>query len=432
MISNILYQKFHYNVTSLLGNKLDSLAIAVSGGSDSVALLILLNELAQKHNTKLLVMHVNHNLRTESKCESKYVKELTKKLGHSYYEFSWDAQGNLSNLQERAREGRYKLITDYCLQLDVLTLVTAHHQDDYIENFCIRLERKSGVFGLSRSNTHFYNNIRILRPLHNIEKQELVDYLKENNVKWFEDSSNLSEKYHRNRIRKYLADIGHSSKQNILIKQQEVDNLVAKTLRLELISAIADSVIIYPLGFAKVNLLFFQEYNKEVQLQLLNFVLMAISGNNHMPRLSILIRELTGFKKKFTKTLHGCAIKIIENNLLIYREFGKTPPQKVSLNDGAKWDNRFRFQTKKSIENAYITYLTMKDYSDIKDRLDLKELRQLTTNNHLRVLFTLPAIKILEKVLALPHISYYNDSELVGKCRFSFEPSFISRFLHFC
>jgi tRNA(Ile)-lysidine synthase len=428
----MLYQKFHHNLSNLLEINAKSLAIAVSGGSDSIALLMLLHKWVAENNIKLFVMHIDHNLREESKLESQYVKELTENLGHIYYAFSWDAKDNLSNLQERAREGRYKLITDSCLQLDILTLLTAHHQDDYIENFCIRSERKSGIFGLSRSNVHFYNNIRILRPLHNIEKQELIDYLKENNIKWFEDHSNLSDKYHRNRVRKTLIAGSYNFKQNILIKQQEVDNVVTKTLAPEFIGAVANSVIIYSLGLARINLLDFVECTKEVRLQILNFVLMTISGNNNIPRSSGLINELIQLEQRFTKTLHGCVLKTIGANLLIYREFGKNPPLDIRLSADIKWDKRFRFQSTQSVQNAYITYLTMQDYISIKDKLDLKELSQLTMNNHFKVLFTLPVVKILEKVLALPHISYYDDSELVGKFRFSFEPSFISRFLHFC
>jgi len=433
----MLYKKFQYNLDHLLGNRStypDSLAIAVSGGADSVALLMLLSIWASKNETKIFVMSIDHNLRLESKLENEYVEILSRNLGHKYLKFDWKSDDNLANLQERAREGRYKLLTDSCLSLGILTLLTAHHLDDYIENFCIRSERQSGIFGLSRSHIHFYNNIRILRPLYNIEKEELVNYLIENDIKWFEDKSNSSDKYHRNRIRKNLSKESGAFKQIIIASLHAIDEKVEDVLKPQLIEAIANSVSTSQLGFTKINLSGFAIYSKDIKLQLLSFVLITISGNNKLPRSKSieLIIQLIESGIEFAKTLHGCIIKKIKSNLLIYREFGKKSPNDVMLNKDVKWDNRFRFKSNINLPNIYITKFTMKDYIDIKDKIDLKELSKLTMNHHMEILFTLPVVKILEKVLVIPHISYYNNLDLKDKLNVSFEPSFTSRFLHFC
>lgn len=431
----MLYKKFQSNITELIGKSCftDS-AVAVSGGADSLALLSLMSIWAKENRSKLIVMTVDHNLRPESKVECQYVRNFSQSLGHDCITFSWDHQNNLSNIQARAREGRYHLMTDACNKLSILNLVTAHHFDDEIENFCIKQERKSGILGLSSSNINFYNNIRIIRPLFNIHKQELVDYLIANNIKWFEDESNASSKYQRNRIRLFLSQ-NENSKKEIILQQLKVNDQ-AEQLKHQLIAAIAHSVSINDFGFAKINLLNILELSKEIRLQLINFVLTVISGNKKVPRFrsaTIILAKLEE-GSQFINTLHGCIIKKIQDTLLIYREFGKNHPNNVILTKDVIWDSRFRFfgEVSKDKRGAYITNLSMADYVKIKDNLDLRKLSSISINNHKAILFTLPVIKVLEKIIAIPHISYYNDESLIDKFKIAFWPSFASRFTHFC
>ncbi|MFY9589255.1 tRNA lysidine(34) synthetase TilS [Rickettsia endosymbiont of Halotydeus destructor] len=434
----MLYQKFQYNINELVDSfPISKIAIAVSGGSDSIALLHLTNIWAKEHNIKLFVISVDHNLREQSKLENKYIKEVSDKLGHPHYQLHFDHQNNFSNLQERAREGRYELMTNLCTELDILILLTAHHEDDYIENFCIRLERKSGIFGLSSSNINWYNNIQIARPLFNIPKNELVNYLIANNIKWFEDESNLSDKYQRNVIRKKLAKGIEYVKADIQLRQARANELLESKFKPELIAAIAASVKIYEYGFARLNLIKFAKFSDEVKVQLISFLLIIISGNKNTARFYSLAPILTLIETTiiFKNTIHGCVVKRVQNNLLIYREFGKKPPQNIILQNREKiWDNRFRILQNDQSNKYYITNLTMKDYSMIRKYLNTELLKELTFRNHIAILFTLPVIKILEKVIAIPHISYYDSEMKVSKKIFevSFNPSFVSRFTHFC
>ena len=432
----MLYKKFQANIKELMGENsgfTDS-AVAVSGGADSIALLSLMSRYAKEKRFKLIIMTVDHNLRVESKMECQYVQNFSKSLGHNCRIFSWDHQNNFSNIQARAREGRYNLMTEACNQLSIFNLATAHHLDDEIENFCIKQARKRGTLGLSSSNINFYNNIRVIRPLYNIPKQELIDYLIANNIKWFEDESNSSSKYQRNRIRLFLSQNENFKKE--IISKQLVINELAEQIKHKLIAAIAHSVSINEFGFAKINLVRFLELSNEIRLQLINFVLTIISGNKKIPRFrsaSIILATIEE-ESQFIKTLNGCIIKKIEDTLLIYREFGKNLPSNVVLRDNIIWDNRFRFlgEVVKNEIGAYITYLSISDYIKIKDSLDLRKLSSLSINNHKAILFTLPVIKILEKVISIPHISYYNEARLADKYKFSFWPSFVSRFTHFC
>ncbi|MFV9953728.1 MAG: tRNA lysidine(34) synthetase TilS, partial [Rickettsia endosymbiont of Haemaphysalis japonica] len=463
----MLYEKFEYNINNLIGNfGLSKISIAVSGGSDSVALLYLANIWAEKNNIELFVISVDHNLREQSKQETNYIQNISNSLNRKHYSLSFDHQNNFANLQERAREGRYDLMTNLCLELDILVLLTAHHEDDYVENFCLRLERNSGIFGLSSSNINWYNNIQIIRPLYNIPKSELVEYLVRHNIKWFEDESNSSDKYRRNVIRQKLAKgadyirhlskpayreefkgdterstaaytsvgeeallredastgtasklpleakFGKMSKAAIISQQLKTNKLIENEFKPELISAIAEAVKIFEYGFAFLDLVKFDKFSNEVKVQIINFLLIIISGQSRAARFYSVepILKLITQDVNFKNTIHGCIIKRIQNELLIYREFGKKLPEsKILLDKSVIWDNRFCIIKNQETPNCFVTHLSLEDYKIIKKQLDLEPLKNLSCKNHNAVLLTLPIIKILEKVIAIPHISYYDN-----------------------
>lgn len=428
------YKRFEHNINRLLGDfGLSKIAIAVSGGSDSVALLYLAGIWAKKNDIELFVLSVDHNLRQQSKQEIEYIRDISSNLGLKFYSLSFDHQNNFSNLQERAREGRYDLMTDLCKKLDILVLLTAHHEDDYVENFCLRLERSSGIFGLSSSNINWRNNIQIVRPLFDIAKAALVDYLVQHNINWYEDESNLSTKYRRNIIRQKLSKEENYSKSDIILQQSNINELLEKKFKPELISAIAESVKISEYGFAFLDLDKFSKFSNEVKVQLINFLLVIISGQKQVARFYSVnpILKLITQEMDFKNTLHGCVIKRIQNKLLIYREFGKKLPENQILSDNhVTWDHRFYITTQNNIQDCVITYLTLEDYKKIKKQLNLEPLKNLSCKNHNAILFTLPVVKILEKVIAIPHISYYDND--MKTYNVSFAPNFISRFTHFC
>ncbi|HJD58439.1 MAG TPA: tRNA lysidine(34) synthetase TilS [Rickettsia endosymbiont of Ceroptres masudai] len=430
----MLYEKFEYNINNLIGNfGLSKIAVAVSGGSDSVALLYLANIWAEKNNIELSVISVDHNLREQSKQETHYIQNISNSLNHKHYSLSFDHQNNFSNLQERAREGRYDLMTNLCLELDILVFLTAHHEDDYVENFCLRLERNSGIFGLSSSNINWYNNIQIIRPLYNILKSELVEYLVSHNIKWFEDESNSSDKYRRNIIRQKLAKGEDYIKADIILQQLKINDLLDNKFKPELISAIAEAVKIFEYGFAFLDLVKFDKFSNEVKVQIINFLLIIISGQSRVVRFYSVepILKLITQDVNFKNTLHGCIINRIQNELLIYREFGKKLPEsKILLDKSVIWDNRFCITRNQETPNCFVTHLSLEDYKMIKKQLALEPLKNLSCKNHNAILFTLPIIKILEKVIAIPHISYYDND--MWNFEVSFAPNFVSRFTHFC
>ncbi len=435
----MLYKKLQYNLSrEPIGTKI---AIAVSGGSDSIALLCLMHKFAKENDIKLFCFSVDHNLRIESKVENDYVKNLCNDFSIEHFQLCWNHGNDFSNIQARAREARYGMMTALCLDLDILTLMTAHHEDDYIENFCIRQSRKSSIFGLSSANITYYNNVRLLRPLYNITKQELIDYLRKNNIKWFEDESNQSNKYIRNIFRNELKD-DNLRKAHIKRSQKLINYDFENEIRPLLIKAIAECVTIHKYGFATIDLKKFNYFPDNITSQIISYILIIISGIHKNTRYDSnkLICNLLKLEDNFTKTLHDCVIHKIGANLLIYKEFQKNNlPPNIKLEKGRLWDNRFRFmlETNNDLNNIlpeiYITHLTIEDYREIKQHIDVSELRKLSYNNHIKILFTLPVARNLEKLVAIPHISYYNTYyNENGLLKVALCQKFISRFTHFC
>ncbi|MFK8040232.1 MAG: tRNA lysidine(34) synthetase TilS [Rickettsiaceae bacterium] len=429
-----LEQILFSNLKSLLGKIYpQNISIAVSGGSDSICLLFLMDKIKRLKllDINLHIITVDHNLRPKSKEEAMYVKQISNQLGYECDILSWDCQNNISNIQSRARDGRYHLMTNLCNKLDILILLTAHHKDDCIENFVMRKMRKYSSIGLMPNIVHFNNNVKILRPLFNIAKEEIVNYLTSNRIGWIEDESNISDKYQRNIIRKNLIDQGNSV-EGIILNDFTLNNNEDN----KLYKLIASAVDIYQYGFAIIDTSYLIKYQDSFCVQIINFVLAIISGKNTIPKYKSIKKIILSILslENFICTIHSCVVKKINGKIIVYKEFGRILPQDVECKNATTWNNRFEVINQvlmDHINNVYITHLTANDYALIKDQIDLESLKLLSMNHHKKILFTLPVIKILEKVIALPHISYYSDVSFKNKIKVHFKPNFISRFTHF-
>ena len=187
----------------------NSVAIAVSGGADSMALLILTHEWAAHKNIKIIALTVNHNLRVEAQQEAEKVGEFCAKIGVEHHILRWEhSQLPTSKIQESARDARYVLMCDFCHKNHIKYLLTAHHLGDQIETFFFRLARGSGLNGLACMFPQtIKNGINLLRPLLCVPKTRLIATLKAKNQEWIEDPTNQNTNYTRVRIRKSLQDV---------------------------------------------------------------------------------------------------------------------------------------------------------------------------------------------------------------------------------
>ena len=196
--------------------------IAVSGGVDSV---VLLDMLAKKHEN-ILVAHFDHGIREDSKEDAIFVRQLAVKYGVKFFTKREELGANAS--EEKARRARYKFLRELSEKQNA-TIVTAHHLDDVVETIIINMVRGTGWRGLAVLNAE-----DIYRPLINFKKQEIINYAKQNNLKWREDSTNSLNVYMRNIVR-HKIDLNNEQKNELQILHQEQIRL-AKEIKSEMTS----------------------------------------------------------------------------------------------------------------------------------------------------------------------------------------------------
>ena len=129
--------------------------------------------------------------------------------------------------------------------------------------------------------------------------------------------------------------------------------------------------------------------------------------------------------------MHGCVLKEQNNKLWVFREKSAIDNSILELCSIQNWDNRFSVSLKGDVDNYYLGQLTFNEYLSIKDKINLDFLSKISNNNHKLVLFSLPVIKNIEKVVAIPHISYYDGFNATLVKEVVFRSGFISRFTHF-
>jgi len=181
-----------------------SYVVAVSGGVDSV---VLLDILSRRNDLKLIVAHFDHGIRSDSSQDAEFVKVLAKEYG---FEFETRREELGTEASEAlARTRRYKFLREITKKYNA-KLITAHHADDVIETIVINLSRGTGWRGLAVLDSD------VLRPLTDLTKAEILSYAKKYGLQWHEDSTNLSDKYLRNRIREKLKALSSDEKRQLL------------------------------------------------------------------------------------------------------------------------------------------------------------------------------------------------------------------------
>lgn len=199
--------------------------LAVSGGVDSVVLLDMMSRLP---NAKLVVAHFDHGIRDDSADDARFVEGLARRYGVEFETKREELGAHAS--EDLARTRRYEFLRDVARRHQGW-LVTAHHGDDVVETVAINLTRGTGWRGLAAMHSD------VLRPLTGHSKRQLLLYALEHELEWQQDSTNASDVYLRNRMRRKISqlprpiqkEVGQLRAKQIALKQQidsEVQRLV--------------------------------------------------------------------------------------------------------------------------------------------------------------------------------------------------------------
>jgi tRNA(Ile)-lysidine synthase len=379
---NQIYFRFRETISSFVGK--EKFAIAVSGGSDSLALSVLAKLYSLENDNDFIALIIDHKLRKESADEAKQTyKNLTqnkikaKILNYRGEKFS-------SNVQKKARDLRYDLFEKYCTKNKIKFLILAHHQDDLIENFYIRLIRGSGIKGLtSLKNVFEYSkNFHLLRPLLNFNKEELLNITKKSYSSWVEDRSNKNDKFLRVRIRKMqykLQKEGFDPKR--IIKTIENLNTAKDSLEFYIFKSEKKYLKFYKEGYAKLKSSIFNNEAQEVIFRVIIKAIHFVSGEYYPPRsdsLKTLMKNLSTKSFK-SSTLGGCLIKKDKSIISFFREDRNIVSETLNkIKKKISWDDRFlvynNFNNKekfvvKKLGDQGIEYLKKNKFKDCENKI---------------------------------------------------------------
>ena len=182
----------------------EALAVAVSGGPDSLALLLLAQA---AFGDRVRALTVDHGLREGSAAESTGVAVICDRIGIAHRILRWEGVKPASNIHAEARTARYRLMGDWCAANDIAWLLTGHHADDQAETLLMRLARGSGATGMAgiRATRPLANGVTVLRPLLNYRRAELHQGIAATGLVAVEDPSNDDPRFDRSHARKLLA-----------------------------------------------------------------------------------------------------------------------------------------------------------------------------------------------------------------------------------
>jgi tRNA(Ile)-lysidine synthase len=299
------------------------IALALSGGGDSISLMRLLGNWSrtQRPSVKNLPLHaliVDHGLRAGSARESGKVAAWARAAGWHAHVLKWYGPKPKANIEDQARKARYGLLANWCRDHKARHLFVGHTRDDAAENFLLRLGRGSGVDGLSAMHPLApfplggFGELQIVRPLLAFGREELRDYLKREKESWLDDPMNDDLRFSRMRARalmpaleaagisqKRIVDASrHLARARNALEAQTRDLLRAHTKK-------------QPSGSVLVERQALIEAPSEIGLRALSALIVEVSGAVYRPRfarLEALFEAIHAEERFGARTLHGCRI----------------------------------------------------------------------------------------------------------------------------
>ena len=311
-MQNIITKFFQDNFLKLP----KAIAVAVSGGIDSLALTFLLHEFCRSQKIKLHTITVDHKMRKASAAEAEKLHKLLQKNKITHQILTLETKKiPQSNIEANLRKARYELLYNYCIKNKIEHLFLGHHLGDVAENFLIRLFRGSQLDGLSAmQEVSQFKQIKLCRPLLDVKKDELKTFLQDKKIKWFEDESNEDEKFLRNKIRKFFDQFEDKNLIQKRIKSASEVIKESKDFIDDILLREASNCLVFePEGKFIINVGKYKKIPPQIALKILSLVLIEIGGNAYKPRLEGLKnfeKNILALKKGQKKNFYGCMAKL--------------------------------------------------------------------------------------------------------------------------
>ena len=381
-------------------------AVAVSGGPDSMALTLLVERWARQRAGQVWGLTVDHGLRCESAEEARTVAAWLAARGIPHEILPWTGPKPASGVQEAAREARYRLLAGWCRAHGCLHLMTAHHRDDQVETYLIRRRAGSGVDGLAgMSAVRELPGCRLVRPLLAVPRERLAALLAAEGQQFLRDPSNLNPVFERARLRLGTPAAGGPPAANppseLAAELREYGRCrIAREQRLQ--TAAARIVALHPAGFGIVAAAALAGSDAGTAERLLSAIAGCIGVSTYPARRARLARLRAALVEEpgRARTLGGCRFVPWRGYILVLRELAaSSPPAEIEPGGRISWDRRFSVSLPASAAGGFtVCYLGQRPAGLPKDGIgaDLPPVLHAV----------LPAFCDDRGLAAVPHLNY--------------------------
>ena len=402
-------------------------AVAVSGGADSMALLLLCRDWLRRSSDSgwadgLLALTVDHGLRRNSAAEAQRVAGWCADLGIAHRILQWADDKPTSSIQAAARQKRYALLEAACAERGIGDLLLAHQREDQAETLLLNLMRGSGVHGLAAMQPlSKRGKLRFVRPLLDVPKSDLYATLRAAGQDWIEDPSNHDSHYARVRMRtlyRHLRDEG-----------MPPERLTATAAHMQRARAAIDhytdellskAAIVGDAGVAWLDPARLSAAPEEVGLRAIARLITAIGAQRYTPRLSrleSLYQWLCAQPVTGGKTLSGCQLMPHKGRILILREMASIGPDlRLAPGQSGRWDARFDVALGRETASlcAGQPYFSVRAVGEV----GLQQIRAMQTarpaaNLPVVALRVMPGIWRGDALLAVPDLCYRHPAAAI-------------------
>lgn len=330
-------------------------ALAVSGGGDSLALLDCVDRWRRRRADPptLIVLSVDHGLRKSSRSDAAGVAAISRDRGIEVRLLRWTGRKPQSDIEAAARDARYRLLLAATREFGASHLLLGHHQDDQAETLLLRLARGSGIFGLAAMRREIpVDDVTIFRPFLETSRSRLAETIAVAGLTPVEDPMNTDPRFARARIRRIMPLIAAdgidpaglaATARRLADAAEAIDaaagDLIARAVELDVMAA----VTIDPAAFF--------DGPGEVRRRALSRLLLAIGGVQYPPRFDRLLALGDAMaahrgRGRFKRTLAGVVIEWRGRGFVAYREIGRKGLPEIRVKPGYRclWDGRFRIE----------------------------------------------------------------------------------------
>ena len=413
------------------------IAVAVSGGCDSLALCLLAGRWAGARGGTVFALTVDHGLRPESGAEAAQVRRWLAACAIAHQTLRWTGAPPTGATQAEARAARLALLTGWCRQAGVLHLLLGHQREDQAETALQRLVHGSGIDGLAAmapvrlALEPAGGGVRLLRPLLSVPRDALAATLAHLNQPWIDDPTNRDARHARPRLAAALSRLGPeglSAARLAKVAERAADDRAAlDRLCTDLLASCAQPS---PAGFVSLDLEALRRAPLALAVRALGRAVTTVAGAPHPPRLERLARlaeRLLGDNGK-ASTLGGCrVIPQADGRVLVCRE-PAAASETLSLEPGerALWDRRFVVSLARSATPGRFTVrlLGTDGLSRVRAAARAAGAPLGTARIPPPARPALPALFDLDGPLATPHLQYRRTSHRNEATAAAFAASF--------